>query len=180
MSTTDGTHADGSGADAASTEDAEGTDAIGGPQLFLGDDDTYVALVRPRLDPADPEIRQAAAEAGVSPEEFAGTGDVWALLTEDGEGEGDGFELPGLRDREAEDFAVRLTAELGGAEAFTLLAGDVLRLDARPVDGDSWAFTAEVTPPEGEDGAGPLTLELGPLSTDVLLADLGDFVRELA
>ncbi|WP_330331059.1 hypothetical protein OHS33_15890 [Streptomyces sp. NBC_00536] len=152
----------------------------GGPALFIGDDTAYVALVRPELDPADPDIREAAAAAGVTPEEFVGPGTIWALMSEDANGEGDGFELPGLRDIEADDFAGQLAAGLAGSEAFTLEAGSVLRLDARPADGDSWAVSAEVTPPEGHDGQGPQSLDLGRLVSAALLSDLEEFRRSLA
>ncbi|MFD3542042.1 hypothetical protein ACFWUQ_21450 [Streptomyces sp. NPDC058662] len=152
--------------------------AVGGPALFIGGDATYVALVRPELDPADPGVRRAAEQAGVSPEEFAGPGDVWALMLDQEDGGGDGFELPGLRDAEAEDFAERLAAALAAAEPFTAEAGDVLRLDARPV-ADAWEFTARVTPPEGQEGA-PRTLETGPVPAAALLADLEEFRRSLA
>ncbi|MFV2121210.1 hypothetical protein ACE14D_23335, partial [Streptomyces sp. Act-28] len=74
----------------------------GGPALFIGTDTAYVALVRPELDPADPDVRHAAERAGVEPEEFAGAGDVWAVMVE-ADGEGDGFELPGVRDAEPAD-----------------------------------------------------------------------------
>lgn len=143
-----------------------------GPALFIGTDTVYVALVRPRLDPADPGVREAAAEAGVSPEEFAGPGNVWALMLDE-DGEGDGFELPGARDTEADDFAEQLQRALAAAEPFTAEAGNFLRLDARP-SGDAWLVSAHVTPTEGHD-AGPRTLDLGTLSTMDLLADLEDF-----
>ncbi|MFD8415899.1 MULTISPECIES: hypothetical protein [unclassified Streptomyces] len=153
------------------------TDAMAGPALFIGDDTAYVALVRPQLDPADPDLVRAAREAGVSPEEFAGPGNVWALLTEH-DGEGDGFELPGLRDTEADGFAEQLQAALAAAEPFTVEAGDVLHLDAAPA-GDGWAFTARVNPPEGHEAAA-WTLTTGPVATADLLADLEDFRRSLA
>lgn len=151
--------------------------AVGGPALFIGSDTTYVALVRPELDPTEPGIIRAAEDAGVSPEEFAGPGNVWALLT-DRDGEGDGFELPGLRDIEADDFAERLLTALGTAEPFTVDAGDVLRLDGRPA-ADGWAFTAHVTPPEGHDGTAH-SVETDPVPTATLLADLEEFRRSLA
>lgn len=149
---------------------------MGGPALFIGDE-TYVALVRPRLDPADPDVRLAAEQAGVSPEEFAGPGDVWALTWDQEDGQGDGFELPGLRDAEAEDFAERLLAALAAGGPFTVEAGAVLRLDARPA-GEGFAFLARVTPPEGE-GTEPLDVEIGPVPTDGLRADLEEFRRSL-
>lgn len=151
---------------------------MGGPALFLGGE-TYVALVRPELDPADPGVRLAAEQAGVSPAEFAGPGNVWALMWEDEDGEGGGFELPGLRDAEAEDFAERLRLALGTGEPFTIEAGDVLHLDARPHGADGYAFTAHVTPPEGEDME-PVTLELSPVPTATLLSDIEAFLRSLA
>lgn len=154
--------------------------AVGGPALFLGGE-TYVALVRPRLDPADPGVRRAAEEAGVSPEEFAGPGDVWALMldwADDERGEGAGFELPGLRDIEAEDFAERLRDALVAGGRFTVEAGAVLRLDGRPVGGD-YAFTARITPPDGDADAF-LILETDPVPLDTLLADLDDFRGSLA
>ncbi|MER5885695.1 hypothetical protein ABT160_17835 [Streptomyces sp. NPDC001941] len=153
--------------------------ALGGPALFIGDDGTYVALERPKLDPADPGVVEAAAGAGVTPEEFAGDGDVWSVLYEDGaSGEGGGFELPGLRDAEAEDFAERLAMVLRSGEAYEVEAGDVLVLDARPA-GEAWTFTARLTPPEGQEGEA-CALELGPLATAALLAGLDDFRGSLA
>ncbi|MEU9253928.1 hypothetical protein AB0D66_18980 [Streptomyces sp. NPDC048270] len=154
--------------------------AMGGPALFLGGE-TYVALVRPELDPADPGVRRAAEEAGVSPEEFAGPGDVWALMldwADDEQGEGGGFELPGLRDIEAEDFAERLRAALTAGGRFTVEAGAVLRLDARPV-GEDYAFTARITPPDG-DAEAFLILETDPVPLATLLADLEEFRGSLA
>ncbi|OEJ32433.1 hypothetical protein [Streptomyces subrutilus] len=154
--------------------------AMGGPALFIGGE-TYVALVRPRLDPADPGVRRAADEVGVSPEEFAGPGDVWALMldwADDEHGEGGGFELPGLRDIEAEDFAERLRAALTAGGRFTVEAGAVLRLDARPV-GEDYAFTARITPPDG-DAEAFLILETDPVPLAALLADLEEFRGSLA
>ncbi|MEV6956359.1 hypothetical protein [Streptomyces sp. NPDC051183] len=151
--------------------------AVGGPELVLGGE-TYVALMRPEIDPADPGVRAAAEEAGVSPEEFAGPGNIWALMLDDADGDGDGFELPGARDIEADDFAEQLQRALAAGEPFTAEAGNFLRLDARPV-ADTWQLTAHVTPPEGHDGA-PRTLELGPLPTAELLADLEEFRGSLA
>ncbi|MFD0226232.1 hypothetical protein ACWGPD_03875 [Streptomyces hirsutus] len=175
--------------------------AVGGPALFIGTDTDYVALVRPELDPADPGVRQAAAQAGVPPEEFAGAGDTWAVLIEH-DGEGGGFELPGVRDAEPADFAERLRAELVAATGgpFTVDGGALLRLDARPAgpatddagaDGDAgggggaeaYVFTAHVTPPDdpSDDDAGtPLTVETGPLPVAGLLADLDTFLGSLA
>ncbi|MFJ7271243.1 hypothetical protein ACIQV3_32145 [Streptomyces sp. NPDC099050] len=150
--------------------------AMGGPALFIGTDEVYVALVRPELDPADPGVRLAAEEAGVSPEEFAGPGNVWALMLDE-DGEGDGFELPGARDIEADDFAEQLQRALVAGEPFTAEAGNFLRLEASPTP-TTWQLTARVTPPEGHD-AGPWTLELGTLPTADLLADLEDFRRSL-
>ncbi|GAB2780367.1 hypothetical protein GCM10027073_11320 [Streptomyces chlorus] len=177
--------------------------AVGGPALFIGTDTDYVALVRPELDPADPGVRQAAEQAGVTPEEFAGPGDTWAVLIEH-DGEGGGFELPGVRDAEPADFAERLRAELAAATGgpFTVDGGALLRLDARPAgtttdedeDRDAggtggnagtyaYVFTAHVTPPDdpSDDDAGtPLTVETGPLPVAGLLADLDTFLGSLA
>lgn len=152
--------------------------AVGGPALFIGTDTDYVALVRPELDPGDEGVRRAAEKAGVTPEELAGSGDTWAVLFEHG-GEGDGFELPGVRDAEPADFARRLRDGLAGADGpFTVDGGSVLRLDARPADADTWAFTAYVTPPD--DAGRPLTVETGPLPVAALLADLDTFLGSLA
>ncbi|MET9430379.1 MULTISPECIES: hypothetical protein [unclassified Streptomyces] len=152
--------------------------AMGGPALFIGGDTDYVALVRPELDPADAGVQRAAAEAGVAPEEFAGAGDLWAVLVESG-GEGDGFELPGVRDSEPADFAERLRAELAAASGpFTVDGGAVLRLDARPAGADAYAFTAYVTPPD--DPETTVTVETGPLPVAALLADLDAFLGSLA
>ncbi|MEU7555187.1 hypothetical protein AB0B01_23080 [Streptomyces sp. NPDC044571] len=155
--------------------------AMGGPALFIGTDTAYVAVVRPRLDPADPEVRAAAEQTGVSPEEFAGPGNVWALMWEDETGAGGGFELPGLRDAEAEDFAARLLAELSFETGpFVVGAGEVLRLQAHPGPGGAdCRFLAAITPPEGEE-LPPLTLEIPPVDADALRADLEDFRRSLA
>ncbi|MFB7178094.1 hypothetical protein ACFCYI_10355 [Streptomyces sp. NPDC056257] len=153
---------------------------VGGPELFLGAGDVYVALLRPKIDPADPGVRLAAEQTGVTPEEFAGTGDVWALMYEDGPANGE-FELPGARDVEADGFAEQLQAALASGEPFTVEAGDFLRLEAGPSGGD-WVVTARVTPPEDEEdgAAAPRTLELGALPAAQLLADLEDFRRSLA
>ncbi|MGW6705719.1 hypothetical protein ACWGDE_12635 [Streptomyces sp. NPDC054956] len=155
--------------------------AVGGPALYIGTDELYVALVRPELDPADPGVRLAAEQAGVSPEEFAGPGNVWALMWEDGTGEGGGFELPGLRDAEAEDFASRLLAELSFETGpFIVGAGEVLRLQAYPGPGGAdCRFLTVVTPPEGEDLA-PVTLDIQAVPAETLRADLEDFRRSLA
>ncbi|MFI6000556.1 hypothetical protein ACIA98_09045 [Streptomyces sp. NPDC051366] len=152
---------------------------VGGPELFLGAGDVYVALLRPKIDPADPGVRLAAGQAGVTPEEFAGPGDVWALMYEDGAGHGE-FELPGARDTEADGFAEQLQGALASGEPFAVEAGDFLSLEARPSGGD-WVVTARVTPPEDEeDGAAvPHTLELGALPAAELLADLEEFRRAL-
>ncbi|MGY0068983.1 hypothetical protein ACWZEH_19765 [Streptomyces sp. QTS137] len=169
---------------------------VGGPALFIGTDTDYVALVRPELDPADPGVRQAAEQAGVTPQEFAGAGDTWAVLVEH-DGEGGGFELPGVRDAEPVDFAERLRAELTAAAGgpFTVDGGSLLRLDARPADPgagtgaggdagtDAYVFLARVTPPEdpsGDDAGTPLTVETGPLPVAALLADLDAFLGSLA
>ncbi|MFI5983890.1 hypothetical protein ACIBEA_23770 [Streptomyces sp. NPDC051555] len=151
---------------------------VSGPELFIGTDAAYVALVRPQIDPTLAEVKLAAEEAGVTPEEFAGPGNIWALML-DVDGEGDGFELPGARDVEADDFAEQLQRALGAGGPFTAEAGNFLSLDARPDGADGWRLTAKVTPPEGHD-QGPRTLELGPLRTAELLADLEDFRRSLA
>ena len=143
----------------------------GGPALFIGTDTDYVALVRPQLDPDDPGVREAAEQAGVSPEELAGPGDTWAVLFERG-GDGDGFELPGVRDAEPADFAERLRAALAAADGpFTVDGGAALRPDG-------YAFTAHVTPPD--DAATPLTVRTGPLPAAALLADLDAFLGSLA
>ncbi|MFE1831787.1 hypothetical protein [Streptomyces yangpuensis] len=157
--------------------------AVEGPELNLGTSGTYLLLARPKIDPTQPGVIVAAREAGVSPEEFAGPGDVWTLIYEaEGEGgsEGDGFELPGARDTEADAFAEQLQQALAAAEPFTVEAGNFLRLEARPAGAD-WTVTAHITPPEGEeDGPAPRTLELGALPTAELLAELERFRRELA
>ncbi|MEF9905603.1 hypothetical protein [Streptomyces sp. P9-A2] len=160
--------------------------AVGGPALFIGTDTDYVALVRPELDPADPGVRRAAEQAGVTAEEFAGAGDTWAVLVEH-DGEGGGFELPGVRDTEPADLAERLRAELAAATGgpFTVDGGALLRLDARPAGADAYAFTAHVTPPDADDPSGddagtPLTVETGPLPVAGLLADLDTFLGSLA
>ncbi|WP_053693040.1 hypothetical protein [Streptomyces sp. WM6372] len=150
---------------------------VEGPELVIGTESVYVALLRPEIDPTQPGVRLAAEQAGVTPEEFAGPGNIWALML-DVDGEGDGFELPGARDIEADDFAEQLQRALAAGEPFTAEAGNFLRLDARPV-ADAWQITASVTPPEGHDG-GPQTLELGALPAAELLADLEDFRRALA
>ncbi|MFF3288374.1 hypothetical protein [Streptomyces sp. NPDC003023] len=150
----------------------------GGPALFIGTDTDYVALVRPELDPADPGVRLAAEQAGVTPEEFAGSGDTWTVLFEH-DGEGDGFELPGVRDAEPAGFAERLRAELSAASGpFTVDGGAVLSLDARPAGEDGYAFTAHITPPD--DAATRLTVATGPLPVAGLLADLDAFLGSLA
>jgi len=152
--------------------------AVGGPALFIGTDADYVALVRPQLDPADPGVRLAAEQAGVAPEEFAGTGDTWTVLFESG-GEGGGFELPGVRDAEPAGFAERLRAELAAAAGpFTVDGGAVLRLDVRPAGAEAYAFTAYLTLPE-DDGT-QLMVETGPLPVAGLLADLDAFLGSLA
>ncbi|MFI2370440.1 hypothetical protein [Streptomyces sp. NPDC018833] len=152
--------------------------AVGGPALFIGTDTDYVALVRPELDPTDPGVRLAAEQAGVAPEEFAGAGDTWTVLFET-DGEGDGFELPGVRDAEPAGFAERLRAELDAAAGpFTVDGGAVLRLDAQPAGPDAYAFMAHLTPPD--DAATPLTVVTGPLPVAGLLADLDAFLGSLA
>lgn len=154
------------------------THTAGGPALFLGTDTDYVALVRPALDPDDEGVRRAAEEAGVSPEEFAGSGDTWAVLYAQ-DGEGDGFELPGVRDAEPADVAQQLRAGLtADAGAFTVDGGSVLRLDVRPAGADAHALTAYVTPPDDADTR--VTVETGPLPAAALLTDLGVFLESLA
>lgn len=156
---------------------------MGGPGLFIGGDTTFMLLVRPRLDPADPGVRAAAEQAGVSAEEFAGPGDVWALVLDDDFEADGGFELPGVRDAEVDDFAERLQAALGTGGPFTVEAGSVLRLDARPKTdargGEGYEFTVHATPPEPE-GAPTVSLTTGTLPTAGLLADLEEFRRSLA
>ncbi len=151
--------------------------AVGGPALFIGTDTDYVALVRPELDPGAEGVRRAAEEAGVTPEELAGPGDTWAVLYDHG-GEGDGFELPGVRDAEPADFARRLRDGLTQEGPFTVDGGSVLRLDARPDAPGTCAFTAYVTPPD--DAGTPLTVETGPLPVAALLDDLDTFLGSLA
>ncbi|MFF4329781.1 hypothetical protein ACFYZT_25150 [Streptomyces sp. NPDC001591] len=154
--------------------------AMGGPALFIGTDTTYVALVRPRLDPADPEVRAAAEQAGVSPEEFAGPGTVWALMWEEDGVDGGGFELPGLRDAEAEDFVDRLLAELSFESGpFTVAAGEVLSLQAHPA-GEGCRFVCAITPPEGEAETETVTFAIPAVDADALRADLADFRGSLA
>ncbi|WP_404957718.1 hypothetical protein [Streptomyces sp. 147326] len=154
------------------------SDAMGGPALFIGGDTTFVLLVRPELDPSDAGVRAAAEQAGVSAEEFAGPGNVWALVLDDDFECDGGFELPGLRDAEVDDFAERLQAALGAGGPFTVEAGAVLRLDARP-EGEGYVFTAHATPPEPE-GAPTVSLQTGTIPRATLLTDLEDFRRSLA
>ncbi|MEW2418550.1 hypothetical protein AB0953_33385 [Streptomyces sp. NPDC046866] len=151
---------------------------VGGPEFFLGTAARYVALARPEIDPAQPGVLLAAEQAGVSPEEFAGSGDTWALMYE-ADGQGDGFELPGARDIEADDFAEQLQRALAAGEPFTAEAGNFLRLDARP-SGDCWLVTAHITPPEGHDDDTARTLDLGALPAADLANDLEAFRRSLA
>ncbi|MFI8450607.1 hypothetical protein [Streptomyces erythrochromogenes] len=153
--------------------------AVDGPELNLGTEQAYVVLARPKIDPTQPGVIAAARDAGVSPEEFAGPGDVWTLMY-DADGDGDGFELPGARDTEADAFAEQLQQALAAAEPFTVEAGNFLCLDARPAGAD-WTLTAHVTAPEAdEDGPAARTLELGALPAPELLAELERFRRELA
>ncbi|MFC8916777.1 hypothetical protein ACGF5F_04770 [Streptomyces sp. NPDC047821] len=152
--------------------------AVGGPGLLIGTHSAYVALERPRLDPADPGIRRAAEEAGVTPEEFVGPGDLWVVAYER-DGEGDGFELPGVRDSEPAGFAERLRAGLTAAPGpFTVDGGAVLRLDARPAGVDAYAFTAHITPPDDPETI--VTVETGPVPVTGLMADLDAFLGSLA
>ncbi|SDL22187.1 hypothetical protein [Streptomyces indicus] len=151
--------------------------AVGGPALFLGEDD-YVALVRPELDPADPDVRRAAEQAGATPEEFAGPSGLWAVMWEK-DGAGDGFELPGVRDAEPAAFAGALRAELAaGSERFTVDGGAALRLAGTAEGGGAWSLTAYLTPPGDE--AETLTVVTGPLPAAGLLADLDAFLESLA
>lgn len=155
--------------------------AMGGPALFIGTDTAYVAVLRPRLDAADPEVRAAAEQAGRDARGVRGPGNIWALMWEDGTGGGGGFELPGLRDAEAEDFADRLLAELSfDTGPFIVGAGQVLRLQGYPGQaGGGCRFVSTITPPEGEEPS-PVTLEIPPVDADALRADLEDFRGGLA
>ncbi|MER7825382.1 hypothetical protein ABTX85_22815 [Streptomyces sp. NPDC096097] len=156
---------------------------FGGPALFIGEDTTFMLLVRPKLDPADPFVQEAAAQAGVSAEEFAGPGDMWALVLDDSYEADGGFEMPGVRDAEVHDFAEQLRAGLGTGEPFTVEAGAVLRLDARPDHdargGEGYVFTVHATPPEPE-GAPTVSLETPTVPLATLMADLDAFRRSLA
>ncbi|MHC6626882.1 hypothetical protein ACYTFC_12355 [Streptomyces globosus] len=156
---------------------------LGGPALFIGEDTTFMLLVRPKLDPADPDVRKAAEQAGVSAEEFAGPGDLWALVLDDDYEADGGFELPGVRDAEVEDFAERLQAAVATGEPFTVEAGAVLRLEGRPTQhvrtGESYVVTVHATPPEPE-GAPMVSLTTGPLSRASLQAEIDEFRRDLA
>ncbi|MFJ3959394.1 hypothetical protein [Streptomyces sp. NPDC090036] len=152
--------------------------AVGGPEFFIGTSERYVALMRPEIDPTQPGVLLAAEQAGVSPEEFAGSGDIWTLMF-DVDGEGGGFELPGARDTEADGFAEQLQQALAAGEPFIAEAGNFLLLEARPSGGD-WEVTARVTPPEGHDDDTVRTLELGALPAAELTADLEEFRRSLA
>lgn len=111
--------------------------AVGGPALFIGSDTPCVALVRPEIDPAQPEVVAAAKQAGVTPEEFAGPSDLWQLIADRTDGEGREIALNDLSDADAAAFADRLLAAIGDPEAefsvlLTVAAHDVLRLDGRP------------------------------------------------
>ncbi|MEV7444866.1 hypothetical protein AB0O22_27705 [Streptomyces sp. NPDC091204] len=151
---------------------------FGGPALFIGEDTTFLLLVRPELDPADPGVRAAAEQAGISPEEFAGPGNLWTLVLDDDFESDGGFELPGVRDSEVDDFAERLQSALGAGGPFTVEAGAVLRLDARP-QGEGYVFTVHATPPEPE-GAPTLSLTTRTIPRATLLAELEQFRRDLA
>lgn len=153
--------------------------AMGGPALFIGGDTAFVLLVRPELDPADPGVRAAAEQAGFSAEEFAGPGDVWTLVLDDDFEADGGFELPGVRDADADHFAEQLQTALGSGEPFTVEAGTVLRVDARPAADEAYAFTVYATPPEPE-GAPTVSVDIGPMPLAALLADLEEFRRSLA
>ncbi|MEU3059922.1 hypothetical protein AB0P12_20035 [Streptomyces subrutilus] len=157
--------------------------AVGGPALFIGTDTPCVALVRPEIDPAQPEVREAAERAGVTPEEFAGPADLWQLIADRTDGEGLEVALPGLADADAAAFVGRVLAGLADPDAgFTAelaVAGHgLLRLDARPA-GEGFAFLARVTPPAAE-GAAPLDVEIGPTPLAELRAELEQFRRSLS
>ncbi|MEV7512285.1 hypothetical protein ACIPRL_04575 [Streptomyces sp. NPDC090085] len=156
--------------------------AVGGPALFIGSDTPCVALVRPSIDPAQPEVREAAERAGVTPEEFAGPSDLWQLIADRTDGEGREIALDDLTDDAAADFAKRLAAALSDPDAestvlLTVGAHDVLRLDSRPA-GEGFAFLATVVPPPAE-GTLPLEVEIGPSSASDLRVELEQFRRSL-
>ncbi|OKK21100.1 hypothetical protein AMK16_12105 [Streptomyces sp. CB00455] len=159
------------------------TIAVGGPALFIGTDTPCVALVRPAIDPAQPQVRQAAERAGVTPEEFAGPSDLWQLIADRTDGEGREVALPGLADAEAAGFAQRLLAALADPDAeftvaLTVAGHELLRVEGRPA-GEGFAFLARVVPPES-DGAAPLDVEIGPASLTDLRAEVEQFRRSLA
>lgn len=152
--------------------------ALNGPDLFLGDADRYVSVMRPELDPADPGVQRAAEQAGIPLEEFTGQTGTWVVMWEQ-DGEGDGFELPGVRDAEPAAFAEVLRAELAaGSEKFTVDGGAALRLEGTAQGEGAWSLTAHLTPPGDE--AVPLTVVTGPLPAAGLLADLDAFLESLA
>ncbi|MFD3546182.1 hypothetical protein ACFWUW_11310 [Streptomyces sp. NPDC058655] len=156
--------------------------AVGGPALFIGSDTPCVALVRPEIDPAQPEVRAAAERAGVTPEEFAGPADLWQLIADRTDGEGREIALPELADSEVAAFAERLLAASADPEAeftaqLTVAGHTLLRLDARPA-GEGFAFLARVTPPASE-GTTPLDVEIGPTAATDLRAELEQFRRSL-
>ncbi|MEJ8636663.1 MULTISPECIES: hypothetical protein [Streptomyces] len=156
--------------------------AVGGPALFLGADTPCVALLRPEIDPARPEVREAAERAGVTPEEFAGPSGLWQLIADRTDGEGREVALPELGDAAAAAFAERLLAALDDPDAeftetLTVAGRELLRLDARPA-GEGFAFLARLTPPESA-ATPPLDVEIGPTSTADLRAELELFRRNL-
>lgn len=156
--------------------------AVGGPALFIGSDTPCVALVRPEIDPAQPEVVAAAKRAGVTPEEFAGPSDLWQLIADRTDGEGREIALNDLSDADAAAFADRLLAAIGDPEAefsvlLTVAAHDVLRLDGRPA-GEGFAFLASVVPPPSE-GTPLLEVEIGPSSVTDLRAEIEQFRRSL-
>ncbi|MFK0258038.1 hypothetical protein [Streptomyces sp. NPDC090445] len=163
-------------------------DAVGGPALFLGADTPCVALVRPELDPADAGVRLAAQEAGVTPEEFAGTSDVWQVMADRTDGEGRSFELPELTDREAADFADELLIYLATDREWEAeLADGALVVTGHTAGDDRVALAARVVPPAGdageaspEDETGPLEVELGTLPVSELRTEIAAFRRSLA
>ncbi|MFD3552769.1 hypothetical protein ACFWWA_11760 [Streptomyces goshikiensis] len=156
--------------------------AVGGPALFIGSDTPCVALVRPSIDPAQPEVREAAERAGVTPEEFAGPSDLWQLIADRTDGEGREIALSDLSDAEAASFANSLLAATAHPDSefslvLTVSAHDVLRLDGRPA-GEGFAFVAAVVPPPSE-GTPALEVEIGPQSVADLRAELEQFRRNL-
>ncbi|MEV8536237.1 hypothetical protein [Streptomyces sp. NPDC051211] len=159
--------------------------AMGGSALFLGADTPCVALIRPELDPTDPGLRFAAEQAGVTPQEFAGTSGTWQVFADRTDGEGRGFELPELADAEAAAFAAALLAALDAGTDFELdLAGGALAVTGRTAGDDRVSLAARVVPPAdagaGADETEPLDVELGTLPVAELRADAEEFRRGLA